>query len=134
MIKKTTTTVYTTTDGEEFTDLKKAEAHEVHLKNIRMFWVSCKPDLTEGRGYRKEHLVYVNALYNHELFVIHKMSELYGNPVVFVQGVYGSNAIEYAWFIKDVTEKAEKEQLNLSEHEGIDVIYIEEKFVDKLWS
>lgn len=116
---------YRTSDGELFNEKKEAEKHELMLQKIKIYHVYYHPDLNEGKGYLDNGYVFIHANNYHEKFLKDWLHKEFGNPVSFVMGVYGSNAImdSYTWY--EVTK---------SEVESDKVLArIEEDFVNKIW-
>lgn len=120
--------IYTTSDGKTFEDKNEAEKHEKKLQaeRIKIYRVRYHPDLNEGRGYNNIGYVYIHANSHHELFLQNYLCETFGNPISFVMGVLGSNAIMESYTYSVCSEKEVKPDKILAR--------IEEEFVDKLWS
>ena len=93
MVKKRT--IYTASDGKEFDNEKEAEEHDkkVIRESIKVYKVYYNPDLNEGRGYGDHGYVYVHANKYHEQFLEYFLCKRFGNPISFVMGTFGSNAI-----------------------------------------
>lgn len=121
-------TIYTTSDGKTFEDKQEAEKYEKKLqqKSIKIYKVHYSPDLNEGRGYYNNGYVYIHANREHELFLRHFLCEKFGNPISFVMGVFGSNAIMPSYSYIECSEKDVIPDKILAK--------IEENFVDKLWN
>lgn len=119
--------IYTTSDGKTFEDKNEAEKHEKKLQaeRIKIYRVHYHPDLNEGRGYNNIGYVYIHANSHHELFLQNYLCETFGNPISFVMGVFGSNAIMDSYTYSVCSEKEVKPDKILAR--------IEENFVDKLW-
>lgn len=92
-----TVTVYTTTDGKEFTDKKEAEAHEKALERITYVRVYHSPDLTEGRGFCAATLVKFNGKdpFMMDALIRDFCYRKWGRPVAFIQGCAATNAWSY---------------------------------------
>lgn len=116
---------YKTSDGELFDDKKEAEKHELELQKIKIYRVNYHPELNEGRGYLDKGYVFIHANNFHEMFLKDWLHKKFGNPISFVMGVYGSNAImdSYTWC--EVTESEVEPNKVLAR--------IEENFVNKIW-
>lgn len=116
---------YKTSDGELFDDKKEAEKHELELQKIKIYRVHYHPELNEGRGYLDKGYVFIHANNFHEMFLKDWLHKKFGNPISFVMGVYGSNAImdTYTWY--EVTESEVEPNKVLTR--------IEENFVNKIW-
>lgn len=125
MVKKRT--IYTASDGKEFDNEKEAKEHDekVIRESIKVYKVYYNPDLNEGRGYNNIGYVYIHANSHHELFLQNYLCETFGNPISFVMGVFGSNAIMESYTYSVCSEKEAKPDKIIAR--------IEEKFVDKLW-
>lgn len=96
-----TKTVYTCSDGKNFTDQSEALKHEKKLEQIKYFEVSFGADTTEGRNcLQNTAVIAVNAKRSHKQFAEHAMYKAFGSPHAFVQGCFGSNAILPYWEIK----------------------------------
>lgn len=117
---------FETSDGKLFSDKDAAERHEQILKDVKTYLVKYAPDLTEGKGYQRFGYVLVHARREHELFLKDWLYKQFGNPVCFVQGVYGSNAITESY---KYSETMGSELLTKKEI----LARIEEEFVSKLW-
>ena len=91
---------YKTSDGKLFDDKKKAEKHELELQKIKIYRVHYNPELNEGKGYLDVGYVFIHANNYHEMFLKDWLHKKFGNPISFVMGVYGSNAImdSYTWY------------------------------------
>lgn len=116
---------YRTSDEKVFDDKKMAEMHELELQKIKVYCVHYRPDLNEGRGHLERGYVFIHANKYHEKFLKDWLHKKFGNPISFVMGVYGSNAImdSYTWY--EVTESDVKSDKVLAR--------IEENFVNKIW-
>ncbi|MNV46332.1 hypothetical protein D3C71_1381570 [compost metagenome] len=125
-MKRNETVVYTTDDGKSFLSKEEAIKHEEALKNVKVFLVHFAPDLTEGRGYSKSGLIWVNAKGNHRDFAEHWCYSNLGNRIAFVMGVYGSNALMPSWVLTEFTGRDSSKISILAR--------LEEEFVKKLWS
>lgn len=117
--------IYRTSDRELFDDKKEAEKHELELQKIKIYRVHYHPELNEGRGYLDKGYVFIHANNFHEMFLKDWLHKKFGNPISFVMGVYGSNAImdSYIWY--EVTESEVESNKVLTK--------IEENFVNKIW-
>lgn len=126
MVKKRT--IYTASDGKEFNNEKEAEEHDkkVIRESIKVYKVYYNPDLNEGRGYGDHGYVYVHANKYHEQFLEYFLCKRFGNPISFVMGTFGSNAIMQTYTYLEVPESDVKADKILAR--------IEEVFVDKLWN
>lgn len=124
MVKAKTTTVYETGDGEVFTDKTIAEKHEATLENLKYFVVMEGNDLTEGRYHLKNrHVLAVNAKSGHHLFSEFACNLIFGPPVEFVMGCFGSNAILRRWVCESVKTGKTPEKIDY---------LVEEEFVDNI--
>jgi hypothetical protein len=100
-------TIFLADDGTEFLDKEKCKAYEDDYKNVKIFRVFHSPDLTEGRGLRKELLLCVKATFSHTLWAELWCERMFGSRVDFAQGVAIVNAwtlSESGWSWKDVLE------------------------------
>ena len=122
MVKKRT--IYTTSDGKEF-DNEKEHDEKVIRESIKVYKVYYNPDLNEGRGYEDDGYVYVHANKHHDQFIEYFLCKRFGNPISFVMGTFGSNAIMQTYIYHEVPESDVKADKVLAR--------IEETFVDKLW-
>ena len=104
MVKKRT--IYTASDGKEFDNEKEAEEHDkkVIRESIKVYKVYYNPDLNEGRGYGDHGYVYVHANKYHEQFLEYFLCKRFGNPISFVMGTFGSNAIMQTYTYLEVPE------------------------------
>ncbi len=119
--------IYTASDGKEFDNEKEAQEHDekIMLESIRVYKVFYNPDLNEGRGYDNHGYVYVHANNNHKQFLEYFLCNKFGNPISFVMGVFGSNAIMPTYtFLEVPGYNVEADEI---------LARIEETFVDKLW-
>lgn len=125
MVKKRT--IYTTSDGKEFDNEKEAKEHDekVIRESIKVYKVYYNPDLNEGRGYEDDGYVYVHANKHHDQFIEYFLCKRFWNPISFVMGTFGSNAIMQTYIYHEVPESDVKADKVLAR--------IEETFVDKLW-
>lgn len=125
MVKKRT--IYTTSDGKEFDNEKEAKEHDekVIRESIKVYKVYYNPDLNEGRGYEDDGYVYVHANKHHDQLIEYFLCKRFGNPISFVMGTFGSNAIMQTYIYHEVPESDVKADKVLAR--------IEETFVDKLW-
>lgn len=85
-------TVYRAEDGTIFEEKKDCEKYEADIKareKKTSYWsVSCKPDLTEGRGLNSLMLLEVyGPEYDADLWVKDYCYRNLGRPIAFVQGV-----------------------------------------------
>lgn len=117
---------YRTSDGEIFSDKHNAEMHEQNLQNIKVYRIDYHPDLNEGYSYYDRGFVFIHANRYHEKFLKNWLYENLGNPISFIMGVFGSNAImdSYIYYECNMSEVDENKIL----------AKIEEKFVDKIWT
>ena len=111
MVKKRT--IYTTSDGKEFDNEKEAKEHDekVIRESIKVYKVYYNPD--------------VHANKHHDQFIEYFLCKRFGNPISFVMGTFGSNAIMQTYIYHEVPESDVKADKVLAR--------IEETFVDKLW-
>ena len=79
------------------------------------------PDLNEGRGYEDDGYVYVHANKHHDQFIEYFLCKRFGNPISFVMGTFGSNAIMQTYIYHEVPEsdvKADKVLARIEETFG----------------
>lgn len=116
---------YRTQDGKIFDDRKKAEKHELELQKVKIYRVNYHPELNEGKGFLASGYVYVHANDYHEMFLRDWLYKKFGNPISFVMGVYGSNAITNSYLWYEVVESDVNADKILAR--------IEETLVNKIW-
>ena len=118
-----TKTVYTCSDGKNFTNEDDALKHEKKLEQIKYFEVSFGADTAEGRNcLQNTAIIAVNAKRSHAAFAEHAMYKIFGSPHAFVQGCFGSNAILPYWKIKGEIS---------SDPDNLNVIFrVEERFAE----
>lgn len=104
---------------------RKNTMKKVIRESIKVYKVYYNPDLNEGRGYEDDGYVYVHANKHHDQFIEHFLCKRFGNPISFVMGTFGSNAIMQTYIYHEVPESDVKADKVLAR--------IEETFVDKLW-
>lgn len=111
--KTITKTLYVTSDGTEFENEDAAQQHQAAIdRRIKVYLVRYSPDLTEGRGMQRSGLIKVAAEECHKMFADFAASELFGNPIAFVQGVFGNNAIVHNWTIRELNNDAVRDNFN----------------------
>lgn len=116
---------YKTSDGKLFDNKDEAERYEFELQKIKIYRVHYHPELNEGKRYLDDGYVFIYANNYHEMFLKDWLYKKFGNPISFVMGVYGSNAIvdSYIWY--EITEPEIESNKILAR--------IEEDFVNKIW-
>lgn len=115
-------TMYKTSDGKEFTSKASAEKHEGMIGNIKYVHVRYSPDLTEGRGLQKSGCIAVSCREPSvtKMFADYAACELFGNPVAFCMGVFGSNAIVPKYCVGSISD----------EPDGCILATVKDRFVD----
>lgn len=125
-MKEVPTVLYETIDGKQYLSREEAEQHEKELVNVKRYLVRYDPDLTEGRGFQKEGLIWVHAKHHHQWFAEHYCYKEFGNRIEFVMGTYGSNAITENWSISEIKREVSKDVPLL--------VKLEEDCIIKIWN
>jgi hypothetical protein len=106
-ITKEVKTIFKTSDGKTFEDLKAAEAHQKIIDSCGYFKVRFGSDLNEGRHLLKNYgYVKVEGMkYDGQMQKIceHFCYKLFGNEYDFIQGVYIESAFIPMWSVEKVS-------------------------------